>query len=61
MGRWRKLYNVEHHNFYPSPNTIIVIKLGKMSWFGYAYKKLIAKPEGKHHSEDLCIDGRIIV
>jgi hypothetical protein len=26
-----------------------------------AYKILVGKPEGENHSEDLCIDGRIIL
>jgi len=33
MGRWRKLHNKELHNFYSSPN-IMVIK-SRMKWAGH--------------------------
>jgi hypothetical protein len=35
IGGWRKLYNVELHNFYSSPNIISMIKT-KMRWAGQA-------------------------
>jgi hypothetical protein len=53
---WRKLHNVELHNFYFSPSVIRMIKLRRMRWAGYmtrmgerrnAYRILVGKPEGK--------------
>jgi hypothetical protein len=32
-----------------------------MRWMRNAYKILVGKPEGKIHSEDLSVDGRIIL
>jgi hypothetical protein len=31
----RKLHNLEHNNFYSSPNTITVMKSGRMRWAGH--------------------------
>jgi hypothetical protein len=31
-GGWRKLYNMELHDFYPSPSIIRMIKSMKMKW-----------------------------
>jgi hypothetical protein len=31
-GGWRKLYNAELHNFYPSPSIIGMIKSRRMKW-----------------------------
>jgi hypothetical protein len=53
---WRKLYNEELHNLYPSPNIIRMIKSRRMIWAGHvarmlakrnAYRILVGKPEGK--------------
>jgi hypothetical protein len=55
-GGWRKLYNKEIHDL--------------CSWEGHtarmgdminAYIILIGKPEGKRLSEDLGVDGRVIL
>jgi hypothetical protein len=57
-GDWRKLYNEELHNFYSSPNIIIMIKSRRVRWTGYvarrgekrnAYRIFVGKPEGKNH------------
>jgi hypothetical protein len=33
-GEWRKLHNEEVNDLYSSPNTIWVVKLGRMRWAG---------------------------
>jgi hypothetical protein len=33
---WRKLHNVEPHNFYSSPSIIRMIKSRRMRWAGHA-------------------------
>jgi hypothetical protein len=58
-------------NCYASSNiTIGVIKSSRMKWAGHvarmgeminAYKTLVEKPEGKGHSEDIFVGGRIIL
>jgi len=49
-GGWWRLCNEELHNFYASPNTILVIKSSMMRWEGHV-----------EHIQDLCVDGRIIL
>jgi hypothetical protein len=55
-GGWRKLHNMELHDFYSSPGIITMIKSMKRRWTGYearmvvnrnAYGILAGKPEGK--------------
>jgi hypothetical protein len=60
---WRKLYKVEFHNLYSSPNTIKAIKYGRPKRAGYAegdiksaYNILVAGD----HLGDLGVDGRMI-
>ena len=69
IGEWRKLYNEELNDLYPSPNIVHVIKL-RMRWVGYVacigqrrstYRVLVGKPEGKDYLEDPGVDGRIIL
>ena len=45
---WRKLHNEEPEDLYYSPNIILLIKLGRMSWVG-----CIASMGG----EERCIQG----
>jgi hypothetical protein len=33
-GGWRKLYNEELHNLYPSPSIIIMLKSRRVRWVG---------------------------
>jgi hypothetical protein len=47
-GEWRKLHNEEPEDLYYSPNIILLIKLGRMSWVG-----CIASMGG----EERCIQG----
>jgi hypothetical protein len=53
---WRKLHNEELNDLYSSPNTVRVIKSGRMKWEGHVacmgerrgvYRVLVGKPEGK--------------
>jgi hypothetical protein len=55
-GSWRKLYNDELHDLYPSPNIVRVIKSRRMRFAGHvarmgegrgAYRVLVGRPEGK--------------
>jgi hypothetical protein len=70
VGGWRRLHNEELHNFYASPNIIRVIKSKMLGWAGHvahtgekrnSYTILIGKPERGDLSEDLDINGRIIL
>jgi hypothetical protein len=69
-GDWRRLNNEELHNLYASPNIIGVIRLRRIKWAGNiarvgdtrnAHKILVGKSEKRNHSEDLGIDGKIIL
>jgi hypothetical protein len=55
-GGWRKLYNEELHNLYPSPSIMRIINSRSMGWAGHVarmgvkrnvYRLLVGKPEGK--------------
>jgi hypothetical protein len=55
-GEWRKVHNGELNDLYSSPNTVQVIKSGRMRWAGHVacmgerrgiYSNLVGKPEGK--------------
>jgi hypothetical protein len=55
-GDWRKPHNEEFHNFYSSPNVIIMIKSRRMRWARHVsrmgatrttYRILVGKPEGR--------------
>jgi hypothetical protein len=67
-GEWRKLHNEKLRNLYLSPNIIIQIKSRRMRWAEHVahmgeerkvYKVLVVNPEGKDHSEDRGVDGRM--
>jgi hypothetical protein len=67
-GEWRKLHSGELRNLYSSPDIIRQIKSRRMRWAGHVarmgggikvYKGLVGKPEGKNHSEDHGVDGRM--
>jgi len=69
-GGWRRLHNEELHNFIASPNVIRVIKSKRISLVGHvahmaetrnAYKIWVRNPEGRDQSEDLDVDGKIIL
>jgi hypothetical protein len=69
VASWRRLHNEDHLNLYTSQN-VKVIKSRRMRWAGHVarmgemrntYKILVRKPGGKIHSEDLGVDGKIIL
>jgi hypothetical protein len=69
-GGWRRLHNEEFHNLYASPNTIRVINSRGMRWvgkvprmgeMGIVYEILVGNPGGMNHSEDLGVDGNIML
>jgi hypothetical protein len=69
-GGWRTLHNEELHNSYASPNIITVIKSRNMSLVVHvacmgetinAYNRVVGKSEGRYHSEEQGVDGRIIL
>jgi hypothetical protein len=69
-GSWKRLHNEELRNLYDSPYIIRVIKPRKMKVTGHvarmgeminSYIFFIRKSEGKRPSEDLGIDGKVIL
>jgi hypothetical protein len=66
-GAWRKLYNEDQHNSYPSPSIIRIIKSRTMRWAGHCSTNgekrnaiLVGKPEGKRPLGRLrgrCVDN----
>jgi hypothetical protein len=69
-GGWRKLHNEELHNLYTSPNIIRVIK-SRMEEMSRAcsmhgdmgmHEKLWSEDlKGRNHTEDIHVDGKIIL
>jgi hypothetical protein len=68
-GSWRKLLDEEVHNLYSSPD-IRLIKSRTVRWSGYAarmgkmrnaYTVWLGSLKGPDHSEDLGVDGKIIL
>jgi len=66
----RRLHNEELHKLYASPNIIRVMNSRMMIWVGYvarmvqminAYKISVKNLKGREHSEDLRVDGRMIL
>jgi hypothetical protein len=69
-GGLRKLHNEELHNLYALPNMIREIKSRKVRWAGHiartretrnAYKVWSENLKGRDLSEELGVDGRIIL
>jgi hypothetical protein len=72
--RWRKWWEAEDctmRSYITCTNIVRVIKSMRMRWAGHvarvgetrnAYNKLLVKkPEGRDHSKDLGVDGKIIL
>jgi hypothetical protein len=66
----RQLHNVKPPDLFSPPNIVRVTKSSRMVWTGHvarvgenrdAYGGFVGKPEGKRNSEDLGIDGRIVL
>jgi hypothetical protein len=66
---WRRLHDEELCNLYASPNMIRVFKSRRMRRVGQvackgamknSYKILVRK-NGRNHSEDICIGGRVVL
>jgi hypothetical protein len=69
-GGWRRLHNEKLHNLYASPNIVRVIKSRKTKWAGHValmgvvrnvYKIMSRNVKGRDHSEDIGVDGKIIL
>jgi hypothetical protein len=71
-GGWRKLYDEELHDLYSSPNNNIIgmIKSRSMTWTGHVarmgeirnkYKFLMGSLKGRNHTEEMGVDGKIIL
>jgi hypothetical protein len=67
-GGWRRLLNEELHNLYASPNIIRMIKSRRIRWavhvarMGEMHAEFWSENlKGGHRSEDLGVDGRIIL
>jgi hypothetical protein len=69
-GGWRRLHSEELHNLYASQNVIRVIKSERMRWEGHvarigemgnAHNIFVENYEGKNHSEELGVDGNILL
>jgi hypothetical protein len=67
---WRRQQNEELHNLYSSPSIVREIKLSRTRRMGHvarmremrsAYNIVLEILKGRHHSEDLSIDGWIII
>jgi hypothetical protein len=70
VGVWEIRHNEELRKFYASPNTVRVIKSTSMRWAGHvacmgempnATNTFVGKPERRDHSEEIGVDGRIIL
>jgi hypothetical protein len=65
-GGCRRLHNEELHKMYASPNIIRVIKSRRMRWVGCVagmgmMNAWLENLKGRGHSEDLGLDGRIML
>jgi hypothetical protein len=64
-GEWRKLYNVELHNLYSSPNVVRVMRwarhIARIGEGKGEYWVLMGNPEEKRPSEDQGVNGRIVL
>jgi hypothetical protein len=66
-GGWRRLHNEELHNLYTSSNIITVIKSRRLACYVACmkeiekYKILVGKHRGRHCSEDLDVDGKVML
>jgi hypothetical protein len=69
VGCWRRLHNEELHNLYASPNVIRESKSRRMMWAGHVARTRemrettfwLENVKERDYSEDLGIDGKIIL
>jgi len=70
VGGWRRLHNEKLHHLYASLNIVRVIKSMGMRWSEHVARMgememrtqfLSGSLKGRDHSEDLGIDGKIIL
>jgi hypothetical protein len=69
VGGWRRLHNEELRNLYASPNIIKVTKSRRMRWADHVARMGEMRNtifwsknlKGRDHSEDVGVDGTIIL
>jgi hypothetical protein len=67
ISSWRRLRNEELHNLYTSQDRVIKLRIrwaghvASMGEIGMHTVFWLGNLKGRHYSEDLCVDGRIIL
>jgi len=67
---WRQLHNVKPPDLFSPPNIVRVTNTSRMIWTGHVARVgenrdvcgvFVGKPEGKRYSEDLGLDGWVVL